>query len=76
MPSISIRERKTKDGRRRYLVEYRVGGRETKSQHGGSFRTKQLATVRAGWIAGELAAGRAPRAGDTCRRDAEGADFA
>jgi integrase len=60
MPSVSIRERRTKAGERRYLVEYRVGGREAKKRHGGSFRTKQLATLRAGWIASELAAGRIP----------------
>jgi integrase len=60
MSSIFIRERKTKDGERRYLIQYRVGGRDTKVRHGGSFRTKQLALLRSGWIAGELAAGRVP----------------
>jgi integrase len=29
-------------------------------QHGGSFRTRRLATIRAGWIEGELAAHRVP----------------
>jgi integrase len=60
MASVSIRERKTKTGERRYLVEYRLGGREARKRHGGSFRTKQLATLRVAWIAGELAAGRVP----------------
>jgi integrase len=63
VPSVSIRERKTKAGERRYLVEYRHGGRESKKRHGGSFRTKQLATLRAAWITGELAAGRVPDLG-------------
>ena len=39
---------------------YRLGGRERNQQHGGSFATKALANVRAGWIAGELAAMRVP----------------
>jgi integrase len=60
MASVSIRERKTKTGERRYAVEYRVGGRETKVRHGGTFRTKQLATLRAAWIHDELASGRFP----------------
>jgi integrase len=52
MPSVWIRTRETKDGKRRYIVGYRVGGRETKARHGGSFGTKQLATIRAQWIGG------------------------
>jgi integrase len=59
MAGVSVRERKTKDGRR-FVVQFRVGGRETKVRYGGSFRTKQLALLRGGWIASELAAGRVP----------------
>jgi integrase len=55
-----IRTRPTKDGGRRYRVEYRLGGRESRSRYGGSFRTLREAKVRRDWIAGELAALRAP----------------
>jgi integrase len=55
-----IRTRTTRTGEKRYLVEYRVGGRESANRHGGSYRTKQLALLRAGWIASELAVGRIP----------------
>ena len=60
MPSVWVRTCVTKDGKRRYIVGYRVGGRETKTRHGGSFGTKQHATIRAQWIGGELAARRVP----------------
>src|SRR5262249_21391916 len=50
----------TRDGRNRYRVEYRPGGRDTPTAFAGSFRTKRLAIVRAGWIESELAAGRMP----------------
>jgi integrase len=60
MASVWIRTRKTKDGGTRYLVGYRVGGRDTKAQHAGSFRTRRLAVLRAALVEAELAAGRAP----------------
>jgi integrase len=60
MASVWIRTRTTKDGKTRYLVGYRIGGRETSAQHAGSFRTRRLAVIRAGWIEAELAAGRVP----------------
>jgi integrase len=60
MPSICIRERKTKDGASRWIVQYRVGGREAKVRHGGSFKTKRLAAVRAGFIESQLALGIVP----------------
>ena len=44
MASVWIRTRRTKNGAVRYLVEYRLGGRDSKTQHGGSFRTRRLAT--------------------------------
>ncbi|HEY3205751.1 MAG TPA: site-specific integrase [Gaiellaceae bacterium] len=63
MAGVWIRTRKTKDGANRYLVEYRLGGREAKLCHGGSFKLKHLAKTRAGWIAGEIAARRVPDLG-------------
>jgi integrase len=60
MAGVWIRTRKTNDGTKRYLVEYRLGGREAKLRHGGSFKLKHLAKTRAGWIAGEIAARRIP----------------
>ncbi len=48
------------EGRRRYRVMYRLGGRETAPRYGGSFRTQREALARRAWILGELAAMRAP----------------
>ena len=61
--SVWVRTRPTKDGSKRYRVEYRLGGRESRIRYGGSFKTKREATTRAGWIAGELAAQRVPDLG-------------
>jgi integrase len=63
MASVWIRTRPTKDGGKRYRVEFRLGGRESRIRYGGSFTTKREATIRAGWIAGELAAQRVPELG-------------
>jgi integrase len=63
MASVWIRTRPTKDGGKRYRVEFRLGGREARIRYGGSFATKREATIRAGWIAGELAALRVPDLG-------------
>jgi integrase len=63
MASVWIRARPTKDGGKRYRVEFRLGGREARIRYGGSFATKREATIRAGWIAGELAAQRVPDLG-------------
>jgi integrase len=60
MASVWIRTRTTSTGDRRHLVEFRVGGRDTKTQHGGSYRTKRLATLRAAAIEHDLAALRVP----------------
>jgi len=57
-----MRTRATKDSKR-YRVEYRLGGRESRIRYGGSFTTKREATIRAAWIAGELAAQRVPQRG-------------
>jgi integrase len=64
MAGVWIRTRKTRSGTKRYLVEYRLGGRESKVHHGGSFKLERLAKVRAGWIAGEITARRVPHLGD------------
>ena len=60
MASVWIRTRRTKDGTPRYRLEYRIGGRETPTRFGGSFKTKRLATLRAALVDSELAAGRIP----------------
>ena len=47
-------------GRPRYLVRYRLGGRESSARYAGSFPTKAEATARKRWVDGELAALRVP----------------
>jgi integrase len=63
MPSVWIRTRRTKNGEDRHRVEYRVGGRDTKTLFAGSFKTKRLAILRAAWIERELAEHRVPDLG-------------
>jgi integrase len=58
--SVWIRTRPTHDGGKRYRVEYRLGGRETRSRYAGSFKTMREANTRKQWVAGELAALRVP----------------
>jgi integrase len=60
MASVWIKTRKTKDGQTRYRVEFRPGGRDTKSVFAGSFRTKRLAIIRAAFVERELSDGRIP----------------
>jgi integrase len=60
MASAWITRRATKDGTARYRVEFRVGGRESGTRYGGSFKTKREADERKRWISGELAARRVP----------------
>jgi integrase len=60
MASAWIRTRTTRTGRRRFLVEYRAGGRETPTRHVGSFKTKHEARLCYAWVTGELASGRLP----------------
>jgi integrase len=69
MASAFITTRKTKDGKRRYVVRYRLGGRAYAIQHGGSFMRERDAKTRRDFIAGELAAGRNPQ--DALRAMAE-----
>ena len=61
--SAHIVKRQTKSGPR-WIVRYRLGGRGTKMQHGGSFRNpggREQANRRRMFIMGEIAAGRDPR---------------
>ena len=59
MASVSI-VREERSGTVRNRVLYRLGGREAKRRHGGSFVTKKLAEKRRDWIAGEIANLRVP----------------
>ncbi len=60
MPSVWVERRETAAGRTRYVVKYRLGGRESAHRYAGSFATRREALARRGWIAGELAAMRVP----------------
>jgi hypothetical protein len=60
VPSSWIITRAARGGGKRYLVRYRLGGRESTQRYGGSFRTRAEALERRRWLAGELAAMRAP----------------
>lgn len=53
--------RGAKDGKPRFQVKYRVGGRYTPLEHAGSFRTKRDAEKRRDLVSGWLAAGKDPR---------------
>ncbi len=60
MPSSWINRRTTADGSARFRVEYRLGGHESRTQYGGSFKTKRDALTRRAWVTHELAAQRVP----------------
>lgn len=60
MPSSWIITRRAGDGGKRYLVRYRLGGRESAQRYAGSFRTRADAVERRRWVDGELAAMRVP----------------
>ncbi len=60
MPSTWVERRETAAGSTRYVVKYRLGGRESAHRYAGSFATKRDALARRGWVAGELAAMRIP----------------
>lgn len=61
MSGAHIRTRSTRDGKRRYDVRFRRGGRGYPVEHAGTFKTQAEARARRDLIAGELAAGRDPR---------------
>lgn len=56
----SISKRRTKAGKTRYLVRYRLGGRSYPVRNAGTFPTERLAKVRRYLVGGEIAAGRDP----------------
>ena len=60
MASVWVKRRVTSGGAVRHRVEFREGGRDSKVHYGGSFKTRREATIRVGWISGELAARRFP----------------
>jgi integrase len=60
MPSVWVHRRAAGDGKTRYRVEYRLGGRQTKARYAGTFKTLREAKGRKAWVAGELAAMRVP----------------
>lgn len=60
MSPVRIVKRPTKDGKPRYRVIYRRGGRGFKDEWAGSFTTLREARQRRDWIAGLLAAGHDP----------------
>ncbi len=59
--SAHIVTRRTRDGKQRYRVRYRRGGRGFRLEYGGSFRRRADAETRRRLIDGWLAAGRDPR---------------
>jgi integrase len=61
MPSVWIERRTIAGDRNRYLVKYRLGGRESAKRYAGSFATRREALARQRWVAGELAAVRVPQ---------------
>jgi integrase len=56
-------ERRETAGSLRYIVKYRLGGRESPRRYAGSFSTRRDALARQRWVAGELAAMRVPNLG-------------
>ena len=60
MPSVWIERRETASGRTRYVVKYRLGGRESSHRYAGSFAARRDAIARRRWVAGELSAMRVP----------------
>jgi integrase len=66
MPSAWIERRETAARQVRYIVKYRLGGRESAHRYAGSFATRREALARRGWVAGELAAMRVPDLSSLC----------
>jgi integrase len=60
MASAFIERRPTRSGSIRYLVRYRLGGRESTRLSAGTFPTMREARARLQWVSGELAAMRIP----------------
>jgi integrase len=60
MASCWVTRRQTKEGATRYRVEFRVGGRESRTRYAGSFRTMREAKARRDYVVGEFASLRIP----------------
>ena len=60
MASAWVERRQTRKSGVRHVVRYRIGGRESVLQFGGSFKTQREARIRRDLFAGELAALRVP----------------
>lgn len=60
MPSAWVERRPTKSGEPRFVVRYRIGGRESALRFAGSFRTQREAKLRRDAVGGDLAALRVP----------------
>jgi integrase len=60
MASAWVTARATKDGGKRYRVEYRLGGRATRIRYAGSFKKRREALIRRNWVTAELANRRVP----------------
>lgn len=61
MSPVHIKTRLTGNGKKRYLVYFRRGGRYTKEEYAGSFRTQKAAHERRILVETWLAAGKEPR---------------
>jgi integrase len=59
--SVWIERRESASGHGRYIVKYRLGGRESAHRYAGSFATRREALARQRWVSGELAGLRVPR---------------
>ena len=60
MASAWVERRQTRKSGARHVVRYRIGGRESALQFGGSFLTQREAKLRRDWIRGEIASLRVP----------------
>jgi hypothetical protein len=72
MPSAWIERRETSAGDGRYVVKYRLGGRESIHRYAGSFATRREALARRRWVSGGLAARRIRRLGQLADDPATG----
>lgn len=60
MASSWVERRRTRGGKTRFRVRYKLGGRESKSRYMGTFPTLREARLRSQWVDAELAAMRVP----------------
>lgn len=60
MASAWVETYRTPSGQSRCRAKFTLGGRGSRARHGGSFRRKSDANLRAAWLRGELASMRVP----------------